>query len=118
MSSVIAFVHVHPYFLAYAILNIVVGLTPKRLQAKSVFGLVLAVMHQWAFLAHSDQPGTLQIPLIAKEIVLWTEGEIEVEIARPTVAPPPVPASDAGAAPMPKVSDSDVTPIIPPAGAP
>ncbi len=78
--------------IAYVLMNVIVALTPKRFQEKPIFGIVLLIFHKLSVLAHSDQNGTLQIPLIAKEIVLFAD-EAVASVKTQAAPPPPLPVA-------------------------
>jgi len=52
--------------LVHMVLSAIVAVTPKRYQKKAFWGLLLKVAHFQSTLAHHDDPGTLQIPIIRK----------------------------------------------------
>ena len=66
----------------------IVAVTPKRLQSEPWYGAALWLMHRISFLAHADQLGTFQWPILARMIIFGTPA-----LPAPTVQVRAVPAA-------------------------
>lgn len=70
----------HPgrvFAIVYTLICVVVALTPRRYQDTKWFGGLLWFMHRASVLAHADQHGTLQWPIIAKAILFGIDPSLQ-----------------------------------------
>lgn len=69
MQSLTHFLHANWPFcmlVVHMVLSAMVGVTPKAYQNKPFWGMLLKVANLQSSLAHYDEKGTVQIPLVRK----------------------------------------------------
>jgi hypothetical protein len=61
----------HPAYIVavvWVLAQLAVAVTPRRYQTEKWYGGALWLAHRLSFLAHYDQLGTLQLPIIARAV--------------------------------------------------
>jgi hypothetical protein len=77
--------------------HLVVALTPMRLQKNKWFGWALWITHRLVFSTHSDQPGSVQIPIIARPILWFVDEAVPEAVGKPVIKEDPPAVTTAGA---------------------